>query len=415
MEYITAGESHGPVLTAIVSGVPAGLAISEKAINSDLARRQSGYGRGGRQAIEKDKVSVTSGVRFGHTIGSPVTLSVANRDWSNWTERMSVFGEPPQDLVREVTPRPGHADLLGVLKNDMDDCRNILERSSARETTMRVAAAGIAREFLAELGVEIYSYVVSIGDEIMEEEEAYMDEAENDETAAAEPDGQSDAQLIESSLDENATKLIEQANSRAEQIIAEANAQAQQIIADAQAQSQADAGRALEQAQQQGYTQGYSEGNQKAVQETQAKMAELSEKEAAMEREYQEKLDNVEPYLVDKLTDIYDHIFAVDLSEYRNVIFHLISNTLHALENTDTYLIHVSEQDYQFVSMQKTQIAEDGGVKPSMLEFVEDRTLGKNECLIETPDGIYDCSLSVQLSELKRKLLLLSYSGAKEQ
>ena len=170
-----------------------------------------------------------------------------------------------------------------------------------------------------------------------------------------------------------------------------------------------------EQAQQQGYTQGYSEGNQKAVQETQAKMAELSEKEAAMEREYQEKLDNVEPYLVDKLTDIYDHIFAVDLSEYRNVIFHLISNTLHALENTDTYLIHVSEQDYQFVSMQKTQIAEDGGVKPSMLEFVEDRTLGKNECLIETPDGIYDCSLSVQLSELKRKLLLLSYSGAKEQ
>ena len=147
------------------------MAISEKAINSDLARRQSGYGRGGRQAIEKDKVSVTSGVRFGHTIGSPVTLSVANRDWSNWTERMSVFGEPPQDLVREVTPRPGHADLLGVLKNDMDDCRNILERSSARETTMRVAAAGIAREFLAELGVEIYSYVVSIGDEIMEEED----------------------------------------------------------------------------------------------------------------------------------------------------------------------------------------------------------------------------------------------------
>ena len=171
MEYITAGESHGPVLTAIVSGVPAGLTISEKAINSDLARRQSGYGRGGRQAIEKDKVSVTSGVRFGHTIGSPVTLSVANRDWSNWTERMSVFGEPPQDLVREVTPRPGHADLLGVLKNDMDDCRNILERSSARETTMRVAAAGIAREFLAELGVEIYSYVVSIGDEAMEEED----------------------------------------------------------------------------------------------------------------------------------------------------------------------------------------------------------------------------------------------------
>ena len=250
---------------------------------------------------------------------------------------------------------------------------------------------------------------------VVEEDEAYMDEAENDETAAAERDGESDAQLVESSLNENATKLIEQANSRAEQIIADAQAQAEQIIADAQAKSRADADMVQQQARQQGYTQGYSEGNQKAVQETQVKMAELSEKETAMEQEYQDKLDNMEPYLVDKLTDIYDHIFAVDLSEYRNVIFHLISNTLHALENTDTYLIHVSEQDYQFVSMQKAQIAEDGGVKPSMLEFVEDRTLGKNECLIETPDGIYDCSLSVQLSELKRKLLLLSYSGAKEQ
>lgn len=175
MDYITAGESHGPVLTTIVSGVPAGLSISEKAINADLARRQSGYGRGGRQAIEKDKVSVTSGVRFGQTLGSPITLSVPNRDWKNWTERMAVFGEAPQDLVREVTPRPGHADLLGVLKNDMDDCRNILERSSARETTMRVAAAGIAREFLAELGVEIYSYVVSIGDAVMEEADPMAD------------------------------------------------------------------------------------------------------------------------------------------------------------------------------------------------------------------------------------------------
>ena len=171
MDYITAGESHGPVLTTIVSGVPAGLTISEKSINSDLARRQSGYGRGGRQAIEKDTVQITSGVRFGVTMGSPITLSVPNRDWKNWQGRMDVFGEAPADLVREVTPRPGHADLLGVLKNDQDDCRNILERSSARETTMRVAAAGIARELLAELGVEIYSYVVSIGDVSMEEDD----------------------------------------------------------------------------------------------------------------------------------------------------------------------------------------------------------------------------------------------------
>lgn len=175
MEYITAGESHGPQLSAIVSGVPAGLAISEKGINADLARRQSGYGRGGRQAIEKDTVQITSGVRFGMTLGSPITLTVVNRDWQNWTDRMAVFGDAPQDLVREVTPRPGHADLLGILKNDFDDCRNVLERSSARETTMRVAAAGIAREFLAEVGVEIYSYVTSIGSASMQERNPMQD------------------------------------------------------------------------------------------------------------------------------------------------------------------------------------------------------------------------------------------------
>lgn len=175
MEYITAGESHGPQLSTIVSGVPAGLAISEKGINADLARRQSGYGRGGRQAIEKDTVQITSGVRFGMTLGSPITLTVVNRDWQNWTDRMAVFGDVPQDLVREVTPRPGHADLLGILKNDFDDCRNVLERSSARETTMRVAAAGIAREFLAEVGVEIYSYVTSIGSASMQERNPMQD------------------------------------------------------------------------------------------------------------------------------------------------------------------------------------------------------------------------------------------------
>ncbi len=164
MEYITAGESHGPALTGIVSNVPAGLSVSIENINADLARRQSGYGRGGRQTIEKDTVSILSGVRFGKTLGSPIALQIKNRDWKNWTERMASMGEPPSDLVREVTPRPGHADLVGVLKNDIDDCRNILERSSARETAIRVACSGIAREFLAELGVGIFSYVTSIGD-----------------------------------------------------------------------------------------------------------------------------------------------------------------------------------------------------------------------------------------------------------
>ena len=171
MQYITAGESHGPQLTAIVSGVPAGLMISEEQINSDLARRQSGYGRGGRMAIERDTVKVASGIRFGRTLGTPISLIVENRDWKNWTERMAAFGPQPDDLVREVTPRPGHADLVGALKTNTDDCRNILERASARETAARVAASGIAREFLAELGVEVFSYVVSVGDAALEEDD----------------------------------------------------------------------------------------------------------------------------------------------------------------------------------------------------------------------------------------------------
>lgn len=169
MKFVTAGESHGPCLTAIVTDVPAGLKISESQINIDLERRQHGYGRGGRQKIEADRVNVLSGIRFGYTLGTPITLQVVNRDWQNWTDRMAVFGNPPADLKREVTPRPGHADLVGVLKNATDDCRNVLERSSARETAARVAAAGIAREFLAALGVEVFSYVTSIGSVSLEE------------------------------------------------------------------------------------------------------------------------------------------------------------------------------------------------------------------------------------------------------
>lgn len=170
MDYITAGESHGPQLTAIVSGVPAGLSISEEQINSDLARRQAGYGRGGRMQIENDKVRVTSGIRFGRTLGTPIALTIENRDWENWSETMSAFGKAPKGLEREVTPRPGHADLVGAMRVNTDDCRNVLERASARETAARVAASGIAREFLAELGVEVYSYVVSVGAASMEEE-----------------------------------------------------------------------------------------------------------------------------------------------------------------------------------------------------------------------------------------------------
>ena len=177
MRYYTAGESHGQGLVAIVEDVPAGLKISEEQINVDLARRQAGYGRGGRMKIEHDTVQVISGVRFGRTIGSPVAMLVANRDWANWTDRMAPSASPPLDLVREVTPRPGHADLVGALKTNTDDCRNILERSSARTTAPRVAAAGIAREFLADLGVEIFSYVTGIGSAVMREDDPFMNAA----------------------------------------------------------------------------------------------------------------------------------------------------------------------------------------------------------------------------------------------
>ncbi len=163
MEFVTAGESHGPALTAIVTGVPAGVHVSQEAINLDLARRQKGYGRGGRMLIETDTAAVQSGVRFSKTLGTPVTLQVVNDDHVNWAGRMDVFGDAPADLKREVCPRPGHADLVGMLKTDTDDARDILERSSARETAARVAAGAIAKAFLREMGVEVYSYVKRIG------------------------------------------------------------------------------------------------------------------------------------------------------------------------------------------------------------------------------------------------------------
>jgi len=163
MRYITSGESHGRALTAIVTGVPAGISLDAADIDADLARRQSGYGRGGRMAIESDRALILSGVRFGRTIGSPVTLTVANRDWDNWTDLMAVQG-PASASERVTAPRPGHADLAGVQKTGSDDCRDILERASARETAARVAAGGVGRAFLRQVGVSVRSFVVSIGD-----------------------------------------------------------------------------------------------------------------------------------------------------------------------------------------------------------------------------------------------------------
>jgi chorismate synthase len=161
VRLITAGESHGPGLTCLVEGLPAGLRLNQGDINRDMARRQLGHGRGGRMKIERDAAEVTGGVRHGLTLGGPVALQVANRDYANWEERMSPW--PVDAEVEEVRlPRPGHADLVGTQKYKQSDVRNILERASARETAARVAGGALCKAFLAALGVQIRSHVVQI-------------------------------------------------------------------------------------------------------------------------------------------------------------------------------------------------------------------------------------------------------------
>ncbi len=161
LRMITAGESHGPGLTCIVEGLPAGLELQRERIDSDLARRQLGHGRGGRMKIESDKADLTGGVRHGRTLGGPIALQVANRDYANWEERMNPW--PVEAQVPEVhLPRPGHADLVGTWKYGLSDVRDILERASARETAARVAGGAVCRAFLSALGVEVRSHVVQI-------------------------------------------------------------------------------------------------------------------------------------------------------------------------------------------------------------------------------------------------------------
>ena len=163
LKFLTAGESHGQGLLGILDGMPAGLEISEDYIGGHLARRQMGYGRGGRMKIEKDFGEIWCGVRHGKTLGAPVGILVRNKDWENWTKKMSV--SPLKDPIRKVTlPRPGHADLAGIQKYGFDDIRNVLERSSARETTMRVALGSICRKLLEDVGIEVGSRVVQIHD-----------------------------------------------------------------------------------------------------------------------------------------------------------------------------------------------------------------------------------------------------------
>jgi chorismate synthase len=163
LRFLTAGESHGPSLTAILEGCPAGFTIDVDAVNHDLRRRMLGYGRGGRMKIEQDTAEIRSGVRFGETLGSPITLVIENRDWKNWQKKMSPRPEDRDPSLAVTRPRPGHADLAGVLKYNHDDVRNVLERASARETAARVAVGGIAKALLRPFGIAVRGWVAEIG------------------------------------------------------------------------------------------------------------------------------------------------------------------------------------------------------------------------------------------------------------
>ena len=162
LRWMTAGESHGPRLTALVEGVPSGLALLAEDIDDDLARRQRGYGRGGRMKIETDRVEIVGGVRGGETLGSPIALSIENRDHANWTDRMSP-GPLPAPVEPLSRPRPGHADLAGGMKHDRHDLRDVLERASARETASRTAVGAVCRKLLGSVGIDVFAHVVAIG------------------------------------------------------------------------------------------------------------------------------------------------------------------------------------------------------------------------------------------------------------
>ncbi|HPB30337.1 MAG TPA: chorismate synthase [Candidatus Sumerlaeota bacterium] len=211
LEYMTAGESHGPQLTAIVNGFPAHVPVTAQGINRDLARRQAGYGRGERMKIEQDAVEILSGVRFGKTMGSPITLVVRNRDYENWSDIMSPEPAEP-DRKRVVThPRPGHADLPGCLLYGHHDARNILERASARETAARVAAGSLCRFFLHEMGAVVFSHVISIHDAAARTEGFTLDELR----IRAE---ESDVRCADSNAAEDMRRRIDEARGRGDTI-----------------------------------------------------------------------------------------------------------------------------------------------------------------------------------------------------
>jgi len=210
LRWLTAGESHGRSLGVIVEGVPAGLRLSAEQLGVDLARRQRGYGRGARQTIEHDTADIVSGVRHGVTLGSPILVLVANRDWENWTDVMRVEALSDDELAalaaaaadgnKRATPvtrvRPGHADLAGALKYGFSDVRNVLERASARETAARVAAGGIARAILAELGVDVWSFTAEVGGVAVDPGRATRSRAEADRSPLRCPDPDAEAAMI---------------------------------------------------------------------------------------------------------------------------------------------------------------------------------------------------------------------------
>jgi len=206
LRYLTAGESHAEALIGIMEGVPAKLPLAPDDINQHLARRWLGYGRGGRSKIENDKVHIYSGVRFEETLGSPISFRIDNgayeKDKAGWPEKMAVEGGPPEDLERVTMPRPGHADLAGMQKYEFDDMRPVIDRSSARETAMRVACCSVARQLLNEFGIQVGSHVVSIGDVGFDQPEEWVERR----NALIEEGG---ASALYEAADESATRMLD--------------------------------------------------------------------------------------------------------------------------------------------------------------------------------------------------------------
>ena len=199
LRYLTAGESHGPYLTMIIDGVPAGFPIDISKINHDLWRRQQGYGRGGRMLIEKDEVQIRSGIRWGETLGSPVALGIDNRDWKNWTKKMSPAPEDRDEKIAVTKPRPGHADLTGVLKYDRSDIRDVLERASARDTVSRTAVGSFSKQLLSPFGIRVMGYIRSIGNVPSKTNDLSFEEiyARADESPVRTADKEAEAKMIE--------------------------------------------------------------------------------------------------------------------------------------------------------------------------------------------------------------------------